>query len=87
MERQSCLTDRAVPVVADTSVLINLNATKCAEAILDALPNPFLAVSELISVRGGAGPCRDQSTSESDRDQGRAAKRASTPTWWCCLSA
>ena len=48
MERQSCLTDRAVPVVADTSVLINLNATKCAEVILDALPNPFLAVSEVI---------------------------------------
>ena len=48
MERQSCLTDRAVPVVADTSVLINLNATKCAETILDALPNPFLAVSEVI---------------------------------------
>lgn len=48
MERQSCLTDRAVPVVADTSVLINLNATMCAEVILDALPNPFLAVSEVI---------------------------------------
>ena len=48
MERQSCLTDRAVPIVADASVLINLNATKCAETILDALPNPFLAVSEVI---------------------------------------
>ena len=48
MERQSCLTDREVPVVADTSVLINLNATRCAETILDALPNPFLVVSEVI---------------------------------------
>ena len=60
MERQSCLTDRAVPVVADTSVLINLNATKCAETILDALPNPFLAVSEVIlELKGGEQAGRD----------------------------
>lgn len=48
MERQSCLTDRAVPVVADTSVLINLNATKYAETILDALPNPVFLVTEVL---------------------------------------
>ena len=60
MERQSCLTDRAVPVVADTSVLINLNATKCAETILDALPNPFLAVSEVIlELKSGVQTGRD----------------------------
>ena len=54
MERQSCLTDRAIPLVADTSVLINLNATKYAKTILDALPNPFLAVSEVIlELKGG----------------------------------
>ena len=54
MVRQSCLTDRAVPVVADTGVLINLNATKYAETILDALPNPFRAVSEVIlELKGG----------------------------------
>ena len=49
MVRQSCLRDRAVPVIADTSVVIDLNATKCAETILDALPNPFLVVTEVVS--------------------------------------
>ena len=48
MVRQSCLHDRTVPVIADTSVVINLNATQCAETILDALPNPFLVVSEVV---------------------------------------
>ena len=47
MERQSCLNDLSVPVVADTSVVINLNATEYAEAILNALPNRFLVVSEV----------------------------------------
>lgn len=60
MERQSCLTDPAVPLVADTSVLINLNATKYAKTILDALPNPFLAVSEVIQeLKGGEQAGRD----------------------------
>ena len=48
MVRQSCLRDRTVPVIADTSVVINLNATKCLETILEALPNPFLVVSEVV---------------------------------------
>ena len=48
MVRQSCLRDRTVPVIADTSVVINLNATQCAETILAALPNPFLVVSEVV---------------------------------------
>ena len=47
VERQSCLNDLTLPVVADTSVIINLNASGCAEAILDALPNRFLVVSEV----------------------------------------
>ena len=47
MEHQSCLDNRSVPVVADTSVVINLNATGCAREILDALPNRFLVVSEV----------------------------------------
>lgn len=47
MERQSCLNDLTLPVIADTSVVINLNASGCAEAILDALPNRFLVVSEV----------------------------------------
>ena len=48
MVRQSCLRDRTVPVIADTSVVINLNASQCAETILDALPNPFLIVPEVV---------------------------------------
>lgn len=48
MVRQSCLSDRTISVVADTSVVINLNATQCSEAILEALPNPFLVVSEVV---------------------------------------
>ena len=48
MVRQSCLTDRAIPVIADTSVVINLNATNRAETILDVLPNPFLVASEVM---------------------------------------
>ncbi len=48
MVRQSCLRDGAIPVIADTSVVINLNATQCAETILDALPNPFLVVPEVV---------------------------------------
>ena len=47
MERQSCLTDLALPVVADTSVVINLTATQYSEAILNALPNRFLVVSQV----------------------------------------
>ena len=60
MERQSCLTDPAVPVVADTSVLINLNAAKYAETILDALPNLLLVASEVIlELKGGGQTGRD----------------------------
>ena len=43
----SCLNDPNVPVVADTSVVINLNATGFAQTILDALPNPFVIVEEV----------------------------------------
>ena len=43
----SCLNDPIVPVVADTSVVINLNATGFAQTILDALPNPFVVVDEV----------------------------------------
>ena len=47
MARQSCLDDLTVPVVADTSIVINLNASGYAPAILEALPNRFLVVSEV----------------------------------------
>lgn len=47
MEWRSCLTDSTLPVVADTSVIINLNATGYSEAILGALPNRLLVVEDV----------------------------------------
>ena len=47
MEWRSCLTDSMLPVVADTSVIINLNATGYSEALLDSLPNRFLVVEDV----------------------------------------
>ena len=47
MVLRNCLDDRAATVVADTSVIINLNATGCAEAILRALPNRCLVVEDV----------------------------------------
>ena len=45
---RSCLDERAAPVVVDTSVVINLNATGCAEAILRALPNRCVVVEDVL---------------------------------------
>ena len=36
-----------VPVVADASVIINLNATGSAAAIIEAFPNPFLVTANV----------------------------------------
>lgn len=47
MERQSCLTDPDSLIVADASIVINLNATEYSERILDALPNRLLVVEEV----------------------------------------
>lgn len=47
MECQSCLTDPASLIVADTSIVINLNATGCSGEILGALPNRLLVVEEV----------------------------------------
>ena len=47
MEWRSCLTDSTLPVVADTSVIINLNATGYSEALLGALPNRLLVVEDV----------------------------------------
>lgn len=44
---RSCLDERTAPVVADTSVIINLNATGCAGAILRALPNRCVVVDDV----------------------------------------
>lgn len=48
MECLSCLNDPAAVLVADASVAINLNATGFAEPILDALPNRFAVVAEVM---------------------------------------
>ena len=44
---QSCLTDPSVQIVVDTSVTINLVATRVPEAILDALPNRLFVTEEV----------------------------------------
>ncbi len=41
--------DVSVPVVADASVIINLNATGCVRAILDALPQSVLVTEKVAS--------------------------------------
>ena len=48
MVYRSCLDERAAPVVVDTSVVINLNATGCAEAILRSLPNRCVVVEDVL---------------------------------------
>ena len=47
MTFQSSLNERTAPVVADTSVVINLKATGCAEAILRALPSRCVVVEHV----------------------------------------
>ena len=47
MVRRSCLDERTAAVVADTSVIINLNATGFAKAILRALPNRCVVVEDV----------------------------------------
>ena len=54
----SCLDECTAPVVADTSVIINLNATGCADVILRELPNRCLVV-ENVSLELEAGRRRD----------------------------
>ena len=54
MAPRSCLDDRPAPVVADTSVVINLNATGCLDVILRALPNRCVVV-EAVSMELQAG--------------------------------
>ena len=44
---RSCLDERPAPVVLDTSVVINLNASGCADAILRALPNRCVVVEQV----------------------------------------
>ena len=45
---RSCLDERAAPVIVDTSVVINLNATGCAEATLRSLPNRCVVIEDVL---------------------------------------
>ena len=47
MTFRSSLDERTAPVVANTSVVTNLNATGCADAILRALPNRCVVVEQV----------------------------------------
>lgn len=47
MECRSCLSDPTALIVADTSVVINLNATECSKTILGALPNRVVVTNEV----------------------------------------
>lgn len=47
MKRPIRLADISAPFAADTSVVINLTATGAAQAILDALPNRFVATGDV----------------------------------------
>lgn len=47
MAYRSCLDENRAPVVVDTSVVINLNATGCAGAILQSLPNRCVVVENV----------------------------------------
>jgi predicted nucleic acid-binding protein len=49
MGSQLCLTDPAALVIADTSAVINLLATGCAEAILRLLPNRLRVVNTVVA--------------------------------------
>ncbi|MCY4634124.1 MAG: hypothetical protein OXG04_06390 [Acidobacteria bacterium] len=44
---RSCLDERPAAIVVDTSVVINLNATGCADAIRRALPNRCIVVEQV----------------------------------------
>lgn len=44
----SCLNGSHAPVVADTSVVINLNDSRRSDVILDVLPNRFLLVEQVL---------------------------------------
>ncbi|MCC6946405.1 MAG: hypothetical protein IT539_01425 [Bradyrhizobiaceae bacterium] len=50
--RLSCLADSAVQLVADASVIINLNASGCAKQILRALPNRILLTDTVLAELG-----------------------------------
>jgi predicted nucleic acid-binding protein len=48
MRSPTFLIDPLIPLVADTSTVINLIATGCAKTILEALPNPIVVVDVIL---------------------------------------
>ena len=48
MHCPSYLRDPTAPLVADTSVVINLNATRSSASMLQTLPNPFIVVQQVV---------------------------------------
>jgi predicted nucleic acid-binding protein len=49
---QSCLTNPSVMVVVDTSAVINLNASGCSAAVLQALPNRLMLTDTVLAELG-----------------------------------
>jgi predicted nucleic acid-binding protein len=63
----SCLTDPSLPIYADASTLINLNASGCASAVLKALPNKVRVLDTVM-----AELRRDKRTGRDDAKLARA---------------
>lgn len=64
MGSPTCLTDPELPIAADTSAVINLNATGCAATILAVIPNRVLVVD---IVRGELDDGRARGRTDADR--------------------
>lgn len=64
MDYQSCLNNLKTSVVSDTSVAINLNATGFGMSILDALPNRFVIVEEVMLELKAQGRRRRNDTND-----------------------
>lgn len=64
MGSPTCLTDPKLSIAADTSTVINLNATGCVDAILSVIPNRVLVVDV---VRGELEDGRARGRTDADR--------------------
>jgi predicted nucleic acid-binding protein len=72
---QSCLADPSTIVVADTSAVINLNASGCAAAVLQALPNHVVITDTVL-----AELHTDKRTGRDDRELVRSLMDADLAT-------
>lgn len=63
MVPRNCLVDSSVPMLADTSVVINLDATGYFDQILDAVPNCLLVSEDVQTevLRGESGGAHEES--------------------------